>query len=378
MSVMGRQARRLFDLDIDEVSAVDRPANQHGLISISKSLGTDNTPEEGSMGTIYDAEGIEVFEDELEHGDVVFDDDGQELVYVEPDGEPLEGFDGDDVQKDARTRAFYGAQDLAGRGRKAARTASVMGRRRARQAGAEVGRQARTAGPQFSRGQAIGHDARKFGSDGYSARSALSQGQPSEAAGYLVSRNRNKLIAGGAGAGAATAGGVGYHEAKKSLGDTILADFSKAVTEADRQAVVVSLARELDAQRSANMRIAKQLDDFEDRQVTDTLVAKAASYGLPIESYELADILKSISSVLDDQQLAVVDRIFETAGELIFKEYGYAGGAANGGAYADIEAMASELVGKAAGGVSMEQAQVALLEHDPELYDAYLNEKMGR
>lgn len=356
MSVMGRQARRLFDLDIDEVSAVDRPANQHGLISISKSLGTDNTPEEGSMGTIYDAEGIEVFEDELEHGDVVFDEDGQELVYVEDGGEPLEGFDdGDDevgkagvpgvLRGGARgaNARFYARQDLEGRARQV-RGGYKAGRGNRKVIGAD-----NTGGGQLAAVRAAN----------------------------FTGRHRNAVLAGGAAAGA-TAAGAGYEATKKSLGDSILADFSKAVTESDRQAVVVRLAQELDAQRAVNQRIVKSLDAIEDRHVTEAYVVKAAEYGLPVESTELGEILKSISGVLTDRQLELVDGIFAVAGEAITKEYGYAGGALNGGAYADLEAMASELVGKAAGGISMEQAQVALLEHDPSLYDAYLDEKMGR
>ena len=33
---MGRQVKRLSNLEIDEISLVDRPANQHGLVAIAK------------------------------------------------------------------------------------------------------------------------------------------------------------------------------------------------------------------------------------------------------------------------------------------------------------------------------------------------------
>jgi hypothetical protein len=34
-----RTVKRLYDLEIDEISLVDRPANQHGLVAIAKRPG---------------------------------------------------------------------------------------------------------------------------------------------------------------------------------------------------------------------------------------------------------------------------------------------------------------------------------------------------
>lgn len=75
-SVMDKKtAQQLSNLDIDEISLVDRPANQHGLVTITKR-------QENLVG-IYDSEGVELSEDELEAGDVVFDDDGQQYLVEE-------------------------------------------------------------------------------------------------------------------------------------------------------------------------------------------------------------------------------------------------------------------------------------------------------
>lgn len=74
------KVKRLFDMEIDEVSLVDRAANQHARVAIAKN---DDTERESNMPVIYDAAGSEVFEDELEHGGTYFDDAGNEYVYYD-------------------------------------------------------------------------------------------------------------------------------------------------------------------------------------------------------------------------------------------------------------------------------------------------------
>ena len=69
----------LSDLEIDEVSTVDRPANQHGLIAFAKSLGVGDDNQEDNMSlmsdetVVYDAEGEPLGLDDLEHGDYLKD-----------------------------------------------------------------------------------------------------------------------------------------------------------------------------------------------------------------------------------------------------------------------------------------------------------------
>jgi hypothetical protein len=77
--VMGDVAKnKLFAMEIDEISLVDRPANQHASVLISKA----DTPEEEAMGYV-DADGTPIDETELEHGDVVYNDSGDPFVFVE-------------------------------------------------------------------------------------------------------------------------------------------------------------------------------------------------------------------------------------------------------------------------------------------------------
>jgi len=91
---MNHNVKRLFDIEIDEVSVVDRPANQHGLIAFAKNDSFDEL-ETGVPEELFDETGEEIPVEVLEHGDIVFDAEGNEFVYVEDEDEE----DDDDVEK---------------------------------------------------------------------------------------------------------------------------------------------------------------------------------------------------------------------------------------------------------------------------------------
>lgn len=70
---------RLTGLEIDEISTVDRPANQHGLVAITK---RDTTGD--PMGTgLYDETGRELDEAELQPGMVVLDENQEPRVLLD-------------------------------------------------------------------------------------------------------------------------------------------------------------------------------------------------------------------------------------------------------------------------------------------------------
>lgn len=75
---MGRRVRALQDLEIDEVSVVDKGANQLAPVVIAKSA----SGEEEKMD-FYDADGTPVDPETLAEGDVVFDAEGQAWAYSE-------------------------------------------------------------------------------------------------------------------------------------------------------------------------------------------------------------------------------------------------------------------------------------------------------
>jgi hypothetical protein len=67
-------------MEIDEISTVDKTANQFSRFVIAK-----RAPEEEDMPQLYNQQGQPLDEDDLEFGDVVFDDQGQAYEYVETD-----------------------------------------------------------------------------------------------------------------------------------------------------------------------------------------------------------------------------------------------------------------------------------------------------
>jgi hypothetical protein len=303
---MGRTVSKLIDLDIDEVSLVDRAANQHSLVAFSKSLheGASNHLEDSVSAdiSVFNDTGEEVDANELEHGDTVFDADGNEYVFVE-DGEEDE----------------VGKADLM-------RTARVMGRRK--------GRQAKDMFNRIPTGA-------KYGA------------------------------AAGAGVGAGMAAG----SYSKSLSEEILEDFSKAVTDRDRDYVIAKAMDEVSkAQEIAKE--AMQWAEYEhDARMTEAFISKAAEYNLPVAPDVLGPILKSLAEALTDEQLDVLDEIFNAVGDTLYDEIGYVGGGSNSSVFDQVDAFASEFVGKS--DLSREQATTLMFEANPAAYDAYISE-MGR
>jgi hypothetical protein len=100
----GRTVKRLYDLEIDEISLVDRSANQHADVAIAKR-------DEGTM-TLMDVDGYEVAEDELQPGDVVYDaETGEEFVACEEGAEPSDYIQADE---DEVGKAFPGMDVVRG------------------------------------------------------------------------------------------------------------------------------------------------------------------------------------------------------------------------------------------------------------------------
>lgn len=359
---MNGRIRKLTDLEIDEVSLVDRPANQHGLVAFAKRHGEDNM-------TIYDADGVEVYENELEHGDVVYDDDGNELVFVEEsDGTTSELQDDlayaefEDEFEDEPQFVGKADRERASTGRLALGTAfpgyhgAVAGRkgRKLRAAGNEVGGAYAGAAP------------------GYGIMAAgLKRGS-----GRTVAAGYGATIAGsaaGANAGTRRAQRKGHFKSEvgKSLGQSVYEELSKALT-GDDQAQIISKALDRVSKAEQRAIAAEQLAyDLQDRAELDEFAEIAKGYGLPTDPYTLGAILKSATETMDDEQLQELDRLLTAQGAL-YTELGTELGGQDSAVMDMVQAQALELVGKA--DVSESEAIVAMFGSNPELYDEYLAE----
>lgn len=82
---MTRKVREIQDLVIDEISLVDKGANQHATVTIAKSVDGDK---ENYMD-IYDEQGNPLDSDDLEIGDVVYDADGEAYEIQADDDQEL-------------------------------------------------------------------------------------------------------------------------------------------------------------------------------------------------------------------------------------------------------------------------------------------------
>jgi hypothetical protein len=86
---MPRRMSNLTDMEIDEISTVDKAANQYSKFVIAK-----RAPEEDEMPELYNEEGQLLNEEALEDGDIVYDNDGNAYQFS------LE--DEDEKQKEAQ------------------------------------------------------------------------------------------------------------------------------------------------------------------------------------------------------------------------------------------------------------------------------------
>ena len=109
--------RKLGSLIFDEVSLVDRPANQHGLVVFAKR----DTEESGAMG-FYTADGQPIDPRDVMVGQTIFDESGN--PYEGTDEEPGEGgfyivdddeLDEHDVDEDENEQELVGVGKRAGK-----------------------------------------------------------------------------------------------------------------------------------------------------------------------------------------------------------------------------------------------------------------------
>lgn len=93
---MPRPIKNLTNMEIDEISTVDKGANQHAMIVIAK-----RAPEEDVMPDLFNEAGEPVTEDALELGDIVFDSDGAAYEYVAAEDDAVKEKEKETVGKSA-------------------------------------------------------------------------------------------------------------------------------------------------------------------------------------------------------------------------------------------------------------------------------------
>lgn len=100
---MPKAANRLRDMEIDEVSVVDKGAAQDALIAIAK-----RATQEVDMPSYTYENGTPVVEAELEEGDIVFDEAGNAFEFVMEDETPEE-VEADEPELEPVGKAAFGS-----------------------------------------------------------------------------------------------------------------------------------------------------------------------------------------------------------------------------------------------------------------------------
>lgn len=337
-----RTVRKLSRLKIDEISLVDRPANQHGLVAIAKR-------EEHDMPGLFLGDGTQIDEDELEHGDVVYDDAGEEYVYVEGDT---------DDGVDPNTADVYDGSEYEG---------EMVGKTLRPLSGAKV-----TAAVRLGRmrGKQALDWANKTGKD---------------VAGH-VDRNRGSYgLGAGLGAGAGGGYAVGNHgKVGKSYGDTVLTALSKAFTEQDRDQVVAKFADELEEVAKRNDQLENIVAQLVEQQEAGQYVELAKGYDIPGTAEGIGGLLYRASQVLPEEDVAALDRLFSSISEVgkadrgFYEQLGF-DGSVEPDVLDQVMSAAGEIVTKADGSLSQEAAMTALFSANPAAYDEYeAEQRRGR
>jgi hypothetical protein len=344
---MVRRAQKISDLVIDEISLVDKGANQHAVVTIAKNA--DGETKESEMEfDIFDEQGNPLDVASLSEGDEVYDDEGNAYV-MELDGGDDDGIDDEAYQmyEDEHDPVEVGKKYVGYRTVDAPSFASRLTR---------AGMKTRDTASTLRRG----------------AAGSRKRGPLTERENYA--RGVRRRVGGAAAAGGAAAGGGGAYaydrKVRKSYANEIREELSKALTDKDREEVISKalghvgeLAYEVEIAKAA---AAQERELRMEREYTEI----AKSYNLPIEDEELGGVLMRCAENLSVEDCEVISKCMEAAGAAVFQEYGFIGGGDNADVYEQVQA---ELVSKS-GDVS-EADMAAFFEQHPEAYDDYLSER---
>ena len=372
---MSVRRNRLHDMTIDEVSLVDRAANQLANIAFSKAANQeDDMPEQLEL---FDEDGFPVDTDSLDINDVVYDMDGNPGVIV-PDDEFEDEYDEDlePVGKAGFASGLMGMADNTSRGARGYRAGAAARRRglsAKRKATGSRGRAVNNLNQLENSGRRVVPAGMNVDNPSFNSRLTRAGMQ------YRAAPTTGALAVGG-GLGAGGVGGawaVNEHKRNnvgKSLGDAVLEELSKAASEDERSEIIAAAMQEVEIAKAQAEQAMAYAEQAQDEQLEIAFISKAAEYNLPVSPEVLGPILKSASAVLSDEQLDVLDQLFSGIGEYLYEELGVVGDTDNDDVYSQVDLAARELVGKADGSISTEQATTMMFETNPAAYEQYLAE----
>ena len=362
---MARTARQISNLVIDEISLVDKGANQHAVVTIAKNADGENKEDEMDL---FDEQGNKLDADQLQEGDIVYNADGEAFSMEYDDDETETNNDnGDDDGDDADVEKAFRVPGAARAGR-------AMRGARARVAQNESFRTG------FARGRAGAGATGAFAGRVRNAgvRGAQRVTTPVRQGAGVIGPHavaHRGAYAGGAGA-ALGGGGVAAYDRRNSFGksadyvEEIREELSKALTDADREEVITKALGQV-GYLAEEVEIAKAAAEEErqlrlEREYTEI----AKSYNLPIADEDLGRVLMNCAEALPKEDCEIIHKAFEAAGAAIFEEYGQIGGGDNVDVYGQVEAYLDQNVSKS--GTDRAEEMTEFFTKNPEIYDEYL------
>lgn len=279
---MSNIIKTLRDMEIDEISLVDRPANAHAKVVIAKrATQEDNVPED-----IYNEDGEAIDVSELSVGDVVFDEEGSPFLVV-----------------DDETEAELEEQELEDAGVSKGLTSGLL---------AAAG----TKG-----GQKIGSGISWLGKN-------------------------KKPLALGAGVGAGGTYALKKNDDGKTFAEELREELSKSLTDIERDEVISKAFAQVEEMQQSLAQAEEIAKSERDLRLVREYEEVAKSYNLPIPSDELAPVLMAIAEELPYEYGEVIHKALSAAGEIIFEEYGTEGAGSNNDVLTAVDAYIDENVSK--------------------------------
>ena len=425
---MARVVKELTNMEIDEISLVERPANAHAKVVIAKS---DDVMEE-SVPEIFNEEGDLLDEESLSEGDVVFDSEGEPFLVV-PDEElvgksdvledelteedvelleeafdkPLDEITDEDLQDledyvnddDIEKGVLTGAKRVLSDGTEAAlgsvssKAPKVGKTKSVHVAGPNSGgtqfKGATDATKNLNRGQQL--DPKKVAGTtaaagavtaalGGAAAGAKALKGSKNATGFGAHLSRNKkaygIGAGALGAGGLAGGAYGMSQKDKfgksaSFADELREELSKSMNDLDRDEAI-SKAMEQVADMEEYLVEAQEIAKSErDLRLRREYEEVAKSYNLPVDSEELAPALMAIAEYLPEEYGSVIHKSLSAAGEILFEEMGMQGAADNNDVLYAVDEFIDGNVSKS-DNISKAEAVEAVFADNPQAYDEYM------
>ena len=326
-------SNKLVDMELDEISLVRKGANQHSVITIAKSLQGE---EEEMEDELFFEDGTPVNVDDLAEGDIVFDAEGGAYeITADDEGDDYdEDEDEGEVEKSAGTMIHsLGSRPMFGRSFSTSAKNAYQG---FKEGAGKAGRKAATKAKNRIKNNPVGYGV-------------------------------------GAGVGAAGIGGGAYalNRNKNGVSKSLREEFSKALTDGDRDEVISKAFSEIEALQAQAYEAQEIAKSEQELRVFNEYVSIAKSYDLPFSDEEVAKTMMEAEMTLSEESVAIIAKSFELASSMIADELGFEGIGTDRVAEINSDL---EVIGKS-GDIN---DFVGYLEQNPDAYDAYLAEQNAR